>query len=453
VIAVVDALADRGPVAEVAVVGAGLGGMAVAARLAKLGHAVTVFEQQRSAGGRLRSVDKDGFRWGSGESSTMLPAVLRDLFRKSGRPIERYVDLGPAPPRRHIFPGGLTVDLPTGSRGAQTRALDAGLGDGTGRLWTEFVDGQAEVWDRFRRSPAGPDWDVSEATRARYAGLPVRRSLRHLLARALPDQRLGDIVSHRWVLAGSDPRHIPALAAVGAYVERSFGIWRGPSGLAELRDALVLRLAERGVDVRYESPVTCIDVRGGQATAIRTQDGDRFPADVVVAAIDPLAVFTDLLVASHPRAVRVFRAAPRVPPPAVTHLGLRDPDANTFGGDIVLHGNPLVEVSASGSAPAGHSARTVRMRGGSGEDVVAVMAQRGLDVRADVVSRIDVDSGFGDAAGGEACWDGWRAQRRRSGLAEPFPGLYVLGARLTPAAAIPEVGWTAAQVANRIGKA
>ena len=102
--------------ADVVVVGAGFAGMAAAARLAKLGHAVTVFEHQPTAGGRLRTVEQDGFRWDAGESSSGLPAVLRDLFRKSGRPIERYDDLRPAPPRRHLFAGGACVDLPTGSR-------------------------------------------------------------------------------------------------------------------------------------------------------------------------------------------------------------------------------------------------------------------------------------------------------------------------------------------------
>jgi phytoene dehydrogenase-like protein len=441
-------------VADVAVVGAGFAGMAAAARLAKLGHAVTVFEQQSTAGGRLRSVEQDGFRWDAGESSTGLPAVLRDLFRKSGRPIERYVDLTPVPPRRHLWPDGTCVDLPMGSRAEQTRALDAGLGAGTGRLWTEFVDGQADVWDRFRRSPAGPDWDGSQPARPADLRLPVRRSLRHLLSRALPDPRLRAVASHRWVLAGSDLRRVPAFAAVDAYVERSFGIWRGPSGLGELRDALVLRLAERGVDVRYGSPVTSVKVEGGRVKGVEVGDGIRFSADVVVACIDPLAVFAELLGIGFSRPARLFRAARRVMPPAVTRLGLRGADAGGSGGDIVLHGDPLIVVSAGGTAPEGHCARTVRTRGATDDDVLTVMASRGLDVRAEVATRLDGEPpGSAPIDDRDIAWDGWRAHLRRSALAEPVAGLYVLGARLTPGATIPEVGWTAAHVAGRVGKA
>ncbi|MEJ7834177.1 MAG: FAD-dependent oxidoreductase, partial [Nocardioides sp.] len=74
--------------ARVVVVGGGLGGLASAARLAKLGHEVTLLESSPSLGGALSSVTEGGFTWDAGPTSTLLPAVLRDLFRKSGRPLE-----------------------------------------------------------------------------------------------------------------------------------------------------------------------------------------------------------------------------------------------------------------------------------------------------------------------------------------------------------------------------
>src|SRR5262245_9573041 len=93
--------------AQVVVVGGGFGGMAAAARLAKLGHRTTLCEQGQSLGGALGVVEEQGFVWDAGPWSTTLPAVLRDLFRKSGRPLERVVDLAPvAPARTHRFEDG-----------------------------------------------------------------------------------------------------------------------------------------------------------------------------------------------------------------------------------------------------------------------------------------------------------------------------------------------------------
>jgi phytoene dehydrogenase-like protein len=441
--------------AEVAVVGAGIGGLAVAARLAKLGHRVTVFEQEPFAGGTLRSIERDGFRWDAGASATGLPAALRDLFRKSGRPIERYVDLVPSS-SRHVFADGTTVDLPTGSRAAQIRALDDGLGAGAGRRWAEFVDGQAGAWDAFRRSRAGPDAEPDPSTGAAREPQPGRRSLRRVLTRDLSDARLRDLVAHRYVLAGSDLHDVPAVAAVGAYLERSFGVWKCATGLAQVAAALVVRLGERGAEIRYANPVARILVRGERVCGVEAADGSRAAADVVVAAVDPFQVFAALLDPGRSRAARVFRAQRRVDPPAVTHLGLRDEGSDDVADEVVLHGDPLVVVSTTGVAPPGHRAWTVRQRG-QADDVLAVLADRGLDVRGQVVTRLDrsprqvlAEPGGSSYA---VAWDGWRAYARRSEYAQPVAGLHVLAASLTPGATIPQVVWTAAHIANRIGKA
>ena len=77
------------------VIGGGYGGMASAARLAKLGHQVTLVEASDRLGGALVPVTQDGFTWDGGPAYTLLPAVMRDLFRKSGRPLERELDLEP----------------------------------------------------------------------------------------------------------------------------------------------------------------------------------------------------------------------------------------------------------------------------------------------------------------------------------------------------------------------
>ena len=67
--------------------------------------------------GRLAIVEQDGFRWDSGPTHTLLPAVLRDLFRKSGRALEKEVELVPVEPvARHVFEDGTELDLPGGSR-------------------------------------------------------------------------------------------------------------------------------------------------------------------------------------------------------------------------------------------------------------------------------------------------------------------------------------------------
>ena len=145
--------------ARVVVVGGGFGGMAVAARLAKLGHEVTLLERGPRLGGALVPVERDGFAWDGGPTYTLLPAVVRDLFRKSGRPAERELDLVELDVlREHRFADGTSVRLPGGSRAAQIQAVD-GLGPGLGTRWADHVQAYADDWEVLRREYLERPWD------------------------------------------------------------------------------------------------------------------------------------------------------------------------------------------------------------------------------------------------------------------------------------------------------
>src|SRR3954447_25218575 len=127
--------------ARVVVVGGGYGGLASAVRLAKLGHEVTLLEEGDRVGGAVGYVEQDGFRWDAGPTSTLLPAVLRDLFRKSRRALEKEIELVPlAPVRQHRWDDDPVLDLPGGSRADQITAVDAALGEGLGQQWAAYVD-------------------------------------------------------------------------------------------------------------------------------------------------------------------------------------------------------------------------------------------------------------------------------------------------------------------------
>jgi phytoene dehydrogenase-like protein len=96
--------------ARVVVIGGGFGGLATALRLAKLGHAVTLVEE-RELGGALVPFTRDGFVWDTA-THTILPAVVRDLFRKTGRPLEKELELAPLDClREHWFEDGTSLVL------------------------------------------------------------------------------------------------------------------------------------------------------------------------------------------------------------------------------------------------------------------------------------------------------------------------------------------------------
>ena len=432
--------------ARVVVIGGGFGGMAAAARLAKLGHGVTLLERSAHLGGALSTVELDGFAWDAGPTSTLLPAVIRDLFRKSGRPLEREVDLQPLDlVREHRFEDGSTLQLPGGSRAAQLDAFD-GLGDGLGQQWVDHVASYGDTWELLRKEWFERPFDDDVAPRELVALLGRRESLHKLLRRTFRDERLRLVAGHRLVMDGHELRDVPAFAGVDVYLEQRFGAWTVAGGLAALGTAMAERLALRGVEVLTDTPAADLVLREGRVVAVRTDRGE-LDADQVVVAIDPRRLPA---LASYVR-----RTMPAIPP-VVCHLGLEG-EVPDLPHEVVLHGDPLLVVRTGGRAPDGGAAWTVLGRGRLAEDVLTALARRGLDVRRQVVTRIDrsprdlVELWGGSPHG--VLWQGPRTARTRLGPRTPIPGVLTAGAHATTGSGLPFAGLSAALVAEVVGRA
>ncbi|MFC8588391.1 phytoene desaturase family protein [Streptomyces sp. NPDC057217] len=293
--------------ARIVVIGAGLGAMAAAARLAVAGHRVTVYERGATHGGAVGRYARDGFAFDTGPGLLHLPAVYRDLFVKTGKePLERCVTLTQVDPAaRHVFADGTRVDLPNASRAGTVAALDAALGAGAGERWGDFLTRAREAWDRTRRplleepQPADPAPLAREPYPAPKAGLLRRptRTLAQVGARELRDPRLAALLdAYAWSY-GFDPAGAPASAAVLPYMEQTFGSWYVAGGLRALADAVYERCRKRRVEFVFDAPVEDVLEKDGRAVGVRLAGGEEVTADHVVSGAPVPALYREHVVA------------------------------------------------------------------------------------------------------------------------------------------------------------
>jgi phytoene dehydrogenase-like protein len=459
---------------DVAVVGAGLAGLATAARLAKLGHRTVVLERRHTPGGRLRRLEQAGYRWDAVPGAIALPAVLRDLFRSSGRPLERVVTLALAEPSvRHVCGDGTVLDLPTGSRATQLAAIGAALGTRAAHDWTGFVDAQADSWQLLRArvlDPADGFAGLDRLDRATRRLVDGRGGLARLLRRHLDDPRLRAVAAHT---CGARPggRVLPTAAAVHVYLERTFGVWRAVEETTSqaLGRALLTRLAERGVTLSFRTTVTAIEPTPGPPYRLATADGTELVARTVVldvglrrtARLLGPQLLNPRLLDPYPADDRPARGALRRPFVRVTHLGLDGAAAGLSVGRLlggvapastthtVLHGAPTIDVWA-GPGPV-WTIETAGSDDGVDDsqrlDVLDELATRGVDVRAAVVTRLDRSRSDGPP------WPGLDRLAAAARAARPAAGVLALGAASILGRGVPFVAWEAARVAEVVGKA
>ncbi|MFI5864434.1 phytoene desaturase family protein [Streptomyces sp. NPDC051546] len=287
--------------ARIAVIGAGMGAMATAARLAVAGHQVTVYERGATYGGAVGRYSRDGFVFDTGPGLVHLPAVYRDLFVKTGkRPLEECAELVQIDPAvRYVLPDGRTVTFPGGSHGGAAAAVEAAFGPGSGDRWSAVLGRARDAWDATRRplleEPLKQDRSAlgrDPYPALRRSGLLRRRppTLAEVAARELGGDGFDELLTSRVRAYGIDPATAPASAAVLPYMEQTFGSWYVRGGVRELATAVYERCLERKVAFEFGAAVREVLVRDGRAAGLRLADGTEVAADHVVCAADPQLV-------------------------------------------------------------------------------------------------------------------------------------------------------------------
>ncbi|MEV4714292.1 phytoene desaturase family protein [Micromonospora sp. NPDC049374] len=493
--------------ARIVVVGAGVGGLATAARLAVTGHQVTVLERADEVGGKLgrhrRDAPEGSFHFDTGPSLLTLPEVFHELFEATGAKLDEYLDLVPLDPIvRHVFPGGGPVLDSCADPAEFTARIGAALGDRAAADWQRLWRRAGRVWraserDILRRRVDSPRdlarlaWRLGD-----LAAIRPGQSLRGLGRTLIFDRRLRMLLDRYATYTGADPRRAPAALVAVPYAELAFGGWYLRGGLGTLADALLSRCLDLGVVVRTGTTVTRIDAVGGRVHGVRIADSTTpVPADVVVANVDALSVYRDLLPDPH----RLAGLTDRSLAGFVLLLGVRgdsglahhnvffphdyDAEFDAVFGDpgrgrrarpaadptvfVTVANDPavrpagheawfvLVNAARQGTAPGAIDWRRPGLAQAYADRVLDVLAERGVDVRDRLVFRdvrTPADLATATGAPGGTIY-GTAGGLLRPANRGPARGLWLVGGSSHPGGGLPMVTLSAQIVADAIGPA
>jgi phytoene desaturase len=284
---------------KIIIIGAGLGGLSAAVRLAKSGFAVTVLEKNANAGGKVNLVEANGYKFDTGASLLTMPHVLRDVFEYAGKRLEDYLEIVPIEPICRYFWTDETRFDASADLQKTEREIE--------RLEPRDVESfQKYLADSKRK------YEVAERTFLAHSLNDLPRLLRPKFLKDLfaistmktldahnrkyfSSAKLRQLFNRFATYNGSSPFQTPATFALIPFVEFGLGAWYVKGGMYEIPKALEKLARELGVEFRFDAEIEKILIEKGKAAGVKLKSGEELTSDLVVANSDAVETYRNLL--------------------------------------------------------------------------------------------------------------------------------------------------------------
>lgn len=339
----------------VAVIGAGLGGLAAACTLAARGYRVVLFEKNAWAGGKAAVLESNGFRFDMGPTILTLPSVLRKVYSEAGLNLADHIELIRLNPQwRSFFDDGSVLDLHESVEEmalAIERFSNLSVGHGYAAFMTlserlnqisqkyffwRSIGGLRDMFDARNLARGGTLKDV---LRMRMGGT-VGGTLRSFIK----DSRVAQMLDHFTQYVGSAPDASPAVLCGIAHMQTSEGVWYPRGGTRAVAEGLEKLAQDLGVVFRYGTHVTKIELGGDSVASVQTSTGESLKVRAAISNSDSVRTHRELLKGT--RAAAQFEGRRSYEPACsgvVLYLGLRRRYEHLLHHDFVFSRNPHEE--------------------------------------------------------------------------------------------------------------
>ena len=284
---------------KIVVIGAGIGGMCTAARLARAGHHVEIFEASDRPGGKCRTEWIGRYSFDTGPSLLTIPAVYRDFFQRTGQQMGLEMEVQAVDPSfDYRFHDGKSVKFSNLSRKKTLEEITTAFGSEAAEQWDEVLNRAERMWD-VSREPF-----IESELKSPLSLLKRRhilRDLRIIAPRAtlrdfgMRNPYLAKIMDRYATYSGSDPRRAPAVLSTIAFIEEAFGAWHIKGGIGTLSERIAARCEKVGARIHLNSPVAAINLKGNKAIGLTLRDGTVVPADIVISNADAGFTYNNLI--------------------------------------------------------------------------------------------------------------------------------------------------------------
>jgi phytoene desaturase len=315
----------------VVIVGAGMGGLAAALRLARSGFRVRVLEARADPGGLASLFEQDGFLFDAGPYVLLDRPGLEWAFRSLGLELTDHVILRRLDPVYEVLsPEGVPVRFQASLH--ETAAGFDRTWPGSGPRYERLVESVARTYQRLSpllhvSRPGLLDLLRSGAWRH----IPfLLRPLRAVLARTGLPQPVVDAIAIWTHVAGQSVGEAPSPMAFVASLIHTVGAYYPTGGIGAIPQALAKAAAAAGVEFQYGTKVVSIRCEQGQVRGVETQQGDFLAADAIVSNHSGVGTYLEMVGAMPPATCGRLEKLPLQSPGVCAYLAIKGAGSSPY---------------------------------------------------------------------------------------------------------------------------
>lgn len=283
------------------IVGAGIAGLATSIRLASRGHHVTVFEQSNKPGGKISTLQWEGFRWDTGPTLLTLPDLVEELYVIAGEEMKtsiRYQKLEIL--ARYFYEDGKVLNA-FGDADLFMEEAENVFKEPAHRI-QKYLERNKNIYNLTS--------DLLIFNHFLHMGTFISQKFIHALVQIwkldsmvsmhdinekhFDSKQLIQLFDRYASYNGSDPYRAPGTLNVVSHLEHNLGAYFPEKGMYTLASGLKELADKLGVVFHFNQPVEKV-VMDRKHTKGIVVEGGIYPSDLVVSDIDLFYLYRDLL--------------------------------------------------------------------------------------------------------------------------------------------------------------
>jgi phytoene desaturase len=286
---------------KAAIIGAGVGGLAIAIRLAAKGYHVSVFEQQGKVGGKLNELNVNGFRFDTGPSLFTLPELVDEILAIGGEipsNVLPYKKLDVI--TKYFFPDGKVLNAFADPQLFANEVLSV-LNEPKENIEKYLLEcrelyrltANLFIYNEF------PTWNGFKSAEAREIGKNIGKlkafsSMHSVNKRSFTNSNTIQLFDRFATYNGSNPYKAPGTLTIIPHLEHNVGAFFPDKGMYSIASSLEALAIKLGVTFHLNAPVQEIVVQNGKAVGVKA-NGQSEAFDLVVNDTDIFTAYPKLL--------------------------------------------------------------------------------------------------------------------------------------------------------------